>query len=269
LLFRGFSLSEPTQFRVLAESLTDGLQPYVGGDSPRSRILGHVYTSTEFPPDLRIDLHNELSYTKTWPNRVLFFCLVPPASGGETPIADGREVYSRITPSVRERFAEKGVAYTQRLRDRSVRGPGKSWQDTFETDDPSMVDERCRASGVQWSWTERGLCTTTRCPGVLAHPHTGERVWFNQADQWHAGMRSAKHLPGTYTGGSHDPPCHATYGDGTEIAVEDLHGVRVVYDACEVSFQWQHADVLLLDNVLAAHGRNAYSGERRILVSMG
>lgn len=269
LLFRDFSLTDPTHFRALAESLTDGLQPYLGGDSPRSRVLGHVYTSTEFPAHLQIDLHNELSYTNAWPNRVLFYCLVPPTRGGETPIADGREIYSRITPRIRERFAAKGVAYAQNLRDRSVKGPGKCWQDTFETDDPSTVDERCRVSNMEWSWTDRGLSTTTRCPGVLEHPQTGERVWFNQADQWHAGMGSVKHLPETSTGGSYDPPCHATYGDGTEIAVEDLHGVRDVYDACEVLFQWRRGDVLLLDNVLAAHGRKAYTGDRRILVSMG
>lgn len=270
LLFRGFSLGDPTQFQAVAESLINGLKPYVGGDSPRKRVARHVYTSTEFPAHLQIDLHNELSYTNAWPNRVVFFCLRPATRGGETPIADGREIYARIAPRIRDQFAEKGVQYIQNLRNQSVPGPGKSWQDTFETDDASTVDERCRASNMAWFWTDYGLSTTIVCPGVLQHPETGEWVWFNQADQWHAGMRSVKHTPDAcHDDSSNDPPCHARYGDGSEIAVEDLQSVRRAYDACEVLFQWRRGDLLLLDNVLTAHGRKPYAGDRKILVSMG
>lgn len=161
------------------------------------------------------------------------------------------------------------MAYIQNLRSRSVPGPGKSWQETFETDKNSVVEKRCRASNMEWHWTGQGLCTTSRCPGVLAHPVTGERVWFNQADQWHARMKSVKHPSDSSVVASSDPPCHATYGDGSEIAVEDLQAVRQAYHARELLFQWRRNDVLLLDNILAAHGRKPFTGERRILVAMG
>ena len=51
---------------------------------------------------------------------------------------------SRIPSRVRERFAAKGVAYIQNLRSRSVPGPGKSWQETFETDKTSVAEKRKR-----------------------------------------------------------------------------------------------------------------------------
>jgi alpha-ketoglutarate-dependent taurine dioxygenase len=36
-----------------------------------------------------------------------------------------------------------------------------------------------------------------------------------------------------------------------------------------VRFTWEAGDVLLLDNMLAAHGRAAFSGQREVLVAMG
>jgi hypothetical protein len=35
-----------------------------------------------------------------------------------------------------------------------------------------------------------------------------------------------------------------------------------------VSFPWQRGDILMLDNILAAHGRAPYEGPRKILVGM-
>jgi alpha-ketoglutarate-dependent taurine dioxygenase len=42
-----------------------------------------------------------------------------------------------------------------------------------------------------------------------------------------------------------------------------------VYKSLEVSFPWKERDILLLDNLLTAHGRNPFSGERRMFVAMG
>ena len=42
-----------------------------------------------------------------------------------------------------------------------------------------------------------------------------------------------------------------------------------IYRELEVSYPWQRGDVLLLDNMLTAHARNAYTGVRKLLVTMG
>ena len=277
LLLRGFPLETAADFKRVCRVLGPELRAYVGGDSPRQAVLDGVYTSTEFPARLQIELHNELSYAGWWPSRIYFFCRVAPAEGGQTQIADSREILRRLDPAVSRRFAERQVRYFQNLRDEGLPGEGKSWQATFETGERAAVEAYCREADMEWRWTERGLSTSVVRPGVLRHPVTGEEVWFNQADQWHAALAGVKHQeapPGPLSAAEPSPerllelPCHATFGDGGAIDPADLMAVRRVYAETEVLFSWRRGDLLLLDNVLTAHGRKPFKGAREILAAM-
>jgi alpha-ketoglutarate-dependent taurine dioxygenase len=44
--------------------------------------------------------------------------------------------------------------------------------------------------------------------------------------------------------------------------------IRQAYRQETVAFPWQKGDLLMLDNMLVAHGRNPFSGERKVIVSM-
>lgn len=271
ILLRYFNIDTPEAFRDVATALRPGLKPYVGGDSPRTSVGDGLYTSTEFPPSMEIGLHNELSYTRAWPERVFFCCLIAPESGGETPIADSREVHASMEPSVLERFERLGVIYRQHLRDADVPGPGKSWQESFETSDRGEVERVCDEQGMGARWTGRGLRTSLRNPAVLEHPVNGHACWFNQADLWHAHFDTVKAQEHASPGRRSDEEalgCHALYGDGSEIPIADLEAVREAYGKSKKRFPWLVGDVLILDNVLMMHGREPFEGERRVLVAM-
>lgn len=267
VLLRGFGLKSAGDFRAVAEAVRPGLKAYVGGDSPRSRVADGVYTSTEFPAHLEIGLHNELSYATWWPERLFFFCRVPAALGGETQTADGRRVLAQLDRAVRERFADKGVLYVQHLRDsEGPPGPGKSWQETFETNDSKAVEAHARDGGMDLEWTGSGLRTSIRRPGVIEHAETGDQAWFNQADLWHASLGGAE-IWGAPSGSSQTHH-HARYGDGGDIPLADLEAVRSAYRASEVVTLWQAGDLLVLDNRLALHGRKPFEGARSVFVAM-
>ena len=170
VLFRGFGLKSAEDFRDVAEAIRPELKAYVGGDSPRSRVADGVYTSTQFPPHLEIGLHNELSYSTWWPERVFFFCREPAVMGGETHIADGRRVLAELDQAVRERFADKGVLYIQHLHDSDgPPGPGKSWQETFETNDPQAVEAHARYGMRLWVVRRFGTRTPATSTRITMH----------------------------------------------------------------------------------------------------
>ncbi len=277
VVLRGFPVSTVAGFRSVCATVSPDLRNYVGGDSPRHGLADQVYNATEYPSAEEVLLHNELSYAAWSPNRVYFGCLLPAQTGGETHIADGREIYRRLNADVRDRFENRGVTYLQHLWDADdAAGPGKSWQETFETTDRSTVENNLKASNTPYSWTELGIKTATTRPAVLKHTVTGQMCWHNQADQWHRDIASVKDfVSGRETTRTIDPTAgdetvgsHVTFGDGQEIDVADLQHVREVSRACEIKFPWQAGDIMILDNVLTLHGRKPFTGDRQVVVAM-
>ena len=277
LLLRGFPVDSAEAFRDICASICPTLRNYTGGDSPRSGVTDKVYTSSDYAADLEVLLHNELSYAGWSPDRVFFCCLVPSQTGGETQIADGRKIYVELDQTVRSRFKEKGVTYLQHLWDEDGEpGVGKSWQETFETRDRGEAEVYLRQAGMDFEWTALGIRTAATKPAVREHAVTGELCWHNQADQWHRDMASVKDSVGDgspeTTGpgqtGQETLGNHVVFGDGSRIDVSDLEHVREVSRQCEVVFPWQQGDIMMIDNVLAMHGRKPFTGKRTVLVAM-
>ena len=64
-------------------------------------------------------------------------------------------------------------------------------------------------------------------------------------------------------------PRQVFYGDGSELEDTAIEAINAAYERCAVRFDWQRGDVVMLDNMLAAHARDPFEGERRIVVAMG
>ena len=264
LLFRGFRPLTEQGFLALVKGFEQPTVDYRAGLSPRTRVAGDVYTSTDYPPQLSIPLHNELSYAHTWPLQLWFMCVTPARSGGATPIADSARVLARMDPGVRERFATKGVTYVQNLY--PDREP--SWQKTFDVESKEGVERYCIANGIAYEWWgDDRLRFWRTCPGIERHPLTGEEVWFNQAHVFHP-SRHGVFKDSASNKVDDQPASDATFGDGTQISDDDLGVVRGVLKEETVPVAWQRGDVLLLENMLVAHGRRRFIGERRVLVGM-
>lgn len=266
VVLQGFKINGSAHFEQLISAMyRRDLLEYTNRSTPRTQVKGRIYTSTEYPADETIPMHNENAYTSAWPSRLLFFCVQPSTSGGETTVADSRRVLARISPQVRERFERHGVRYVRNFGCLDL-----PWQEVFQTDEPAAVEAFCRERGIAWTWkADGGLRTEETCQATTTHPFSGEAVWFNQAHLFHVSALGDA-VRGALIDGidEADWPRNAYYGDGSRIDAEALAEVRAAYDAETVARPWRAGDVLLVDNVLAAHGRQPFVGERKVLVGM-
>jgi alpha-ketoglutarate-dependent taurine dioxygenase len=266
ILLRGFGLATTVDFEAALRAIAGELLEYRERSSPRSAVGEKVYTSTDYPPDQPIFLHNENSYQMTWPKRIYFFCATPPSTGGETPIADTRRVYARIDPEIRERFESKGWTYVRNFGD----GMGLPWQTVFQTQSREKVEEHCRNNGIEVEWKDGGrLRTRARRRVAARHSESGDMTWFNHATFFHVSTLAEPYREALLEEfAEEDLPANTYYGDGTPIEAEVLEHLRAAYQAEAVSFPWELGDLLILDNMLVAHGRAPYAGPRKILVGM-
>lgn len=266
VLFRGFGVASPSQFQECVEAISGELEEYNYRSTPRTKVSGRIYTSTEYPSDQRIALHNEMAYARSWPLKLWFFCATPARLGGQTPIADSRKVMARISSETRRRFAELGVLYVRNYG----HGLDLPWQEVFQTEDPQDVDRQCHETGLSFEWKGDGrLVTRQRCQAIAAHPQTGEEVWFNQAHLFHvSGLDEAVRASLLDRFREEELPRNAYYGDGSPIEASALDEIRDAYERETIVFGWQAGDLLMIDNMLTAHGRAPFEGPRKVLVGM-
>jgi alpha-ketoglutarate-dependent taurine dioxygenase len=266
ILFRNFNVSRVEDFERFIVTVAGESLEYRERSSPRRLINGRIYTSTDYPMEYGIFPHNENSYQRTWPLKIFFFCIAPAESGGETPITNCRRVYERIDPEIRNRFISKKWKYVRNLGG----GFGLDWQRVFGTTDRAAVESHCRDSGIEVEWKQgnRLKISATR-PAVARHPRTNELLWFNHAAFFHVStLEPAVRDQVLANFAEADLPATSYYGDGSTIDGATVDHLRRAYMEATVSFPWQAGDLLMLDNMLTAHGRAAYSGPRNIAVGM-
>ncbi len=265
VLFRGFPITDADRFQGLIQSLGGTPMEYQERSSPRHSVQGNIYTSTDHPSNESIFVHNEQSYNLRFPSRIWFFCKTPALEGGFTPLADTRKVLQRLTPDIRDEFRKRHYQYVRNFGT----GIGLHWKETFQTEDKSIVDAYCQQNGIETRWQGDLLQVRQVRQAIAQHPQTKEQVWFNHATFFHFStlpFRTQQQLRKVFS--ESELPNNTYYGDRTPFAPEVLRTLRAAYEAEAYRFHWKAGDVLLVDNMLVAHGRTPFSGPREVFAAM-
>lgn len=264
IIFSGGRLADAHDFDQIVKLLVRPGRDFDEETSPRSALSEVSYTSTDYPAQYPIQFHNEFSYRASRPDVLLFGCLVAPLAQGSTPIADGRLVLERLPRELVDRFAD-GVQYV-----RNYVGMGIDWQTAFGTDAKDEVEAYCEQAGLAYRWSADGLHTAQRGEVTVRHPITDELSWCNHVINFSVhGVQPAEVRSALVAADPSWRPTDTLYADGTSVDVQTIEAIRAAYEAVAYRHPWQSGDVMVLDNLLTAHARDPYTGQRKIVVGMG
>ncbi|MGH8706433.1 MAG: TauD/TfdA family dioxygenase [Burkholderiales bacterium] len=265
LLVRGLRLPDVAAVEAVFRRLGD-LMIEKEAFAARRRYSPGLYSSSTWPPNQPMCMHHELSYALEFPSLMLFACLVAPTGGGATPVADSPSVLRALPAELIERLERVGWLLVRNYNE----DIGASIAEAFGTDERRAVESYCRANAIKFEWqTNGGLRTWQRRSAVVRHPRTGERCWFNQIaflNEWTLDPEVREYLVDTY--GEDGLPFNTRFGDGEPIGPEVVQLINRVYEENTARERWQSGDLMLVDNVRAAHGREPFEGPREVLVAM-
>ena len=285
LLIHGFDhLRTAEDFERAILQVTPILRDYVGGTSPRVAVHGKILTATYVPPTWSIPLHQEMAYTRNPPDRITFFCERPATLGGHSTIGDMRIALDKINPTIRRKFDRLGLQLRRTLPSYQTLhlkpGVQKPWPEVFCVDERSAVESIVAAKGWRAKWLDGDTLQLWQdlLPAIRRHAMTGESLWCNQAHffapacmmawaqeegriaDYEAIARARASNPEMLDG--------IFFGNGAPVPDDDaLHVYRVLREI-ERPIPLRRGDLLLLDNLILAHGRTAFVGDRSILVAL-
>jgi len=268
VLLRGLPIHGAREFGDIFSTILGPPIPYSERSSPRKTLGNNVYSSTDYRNDRSIFLHNEQSYNSNFVRFIGFYCAAAATTGGETPLADTRKVFRRIDPTIREECIRKGYFYRRAFGF----GLGPSWRETFGLASATELEEYFHQNKIDYEWMSKNherLVTQQKRAVVARHPISDELTWFNHMTFFNILCLEPELRNLLETTSENGEYPHTTlFGDGAEIPPPIIESLRDAYLSEEVTFNWIAGDILLIDNMLVAHGRRPFTGPREVLVAM-
>jgi len=266
ILVRGLGLRDAVAVGAVCQRLATGLMIEREAFARRRVYSDGVYSSSIWPANQPMCMHHELSYRVEFPGLLLFACINPPVNGGATAVADSSTLLDALPTELVTRFEREGWLLTRSYNEEI----GASVGEAFGTEDRSAVEAYCRANAIELEWQpDGGLRTRQLRSAVVRHPVTGRRCWFNQIaffNEWTMDREVREYLVDVY--GADGLPFNTRFGGGGPIGADVVQLLNSAYEANTAREPWQAGDLLLVDNVRAAHSREPFEGPREVLVAM-
>jgi alpha-ketoglutarate-dependent taurine dioxygenase len=266
VLVRGLGLDGAAGAGAVFRRLATGLMTEKEAFASRRAYPGGVYSASKWPASQPMCMHHELSYTLEFPGLMLFACLTAAADGGATAVADSPTVLDALPTELIKRFEREGWLLTRNYNEEI----GASVAEAFGTDDRGAVESYCHANAIEFEWQpDGGLRTRQHRSAVVHHPLTGQRCWFNQIaflNERTIDPEVREYLVDVY--GADGLPFNTRFGNGDPVGEDIVQLLNEVYEANTAREPWQAGDLMLVDNIRTAHGREPYDGPREVLVAM-
>ncbi|MEH6559113.1 MAG: TauD/TfdA family dioxygenase [Oceanicoccus sp.] len=269
ILLRGFPVVDAESYDAFFSAFNYPNFTYKDSLSNAVRInhTEFVFTANEAPKEVEIYLHNEMAQTPVYPEIISLFCENAADQGGATVICRSDFVYQQLlvaAPELTNKLERVGIKYTTLMPGQNdpESGQGRSWRGTLSVESVPEAEAKLRKLGYTWEWNDNGslLAQTAALPAIKTL-EDGRKVFFNQLVAAYMGWKGVRD----------NPRVALCFGDNTDISKDFLNVIVSVAKGLSFNLEWQDGDVAIVDNSLAMHGRQPYSGERKrkVLVVLG
>jgi hypothetical protein len=190
--------------------------------------------------------------------------------GGETPLLDSTEMYSRMChchPEFMEAVERFGVKYVRYLPeyDDPTSAIGRGWKSTFLCATQAEAEASLLKLGSSWEWLpDMTLKTVTaKMPGVRADtgPHrTNRKAFYNSIVAAFTGWNDSRNVG--------EKAVVLDNGEDTLLDATIIRHAGEIMQEISVAVTWEAGDVFILDNRTVMHSRNPFEGPRRILAGL-
>jgi alpha-ketoglutarate-dependent taurine dioxygenase len=274
IVLRGFPVDSAQAFSRFADQFPAYERGYVGGGAPRQKLAEKVLESTRMVETFKIPLHTEMSYMRRYPPRIAFFAKTSARTGGETIIGSMLDFMGELPPDLIARLRTRKVRSVRNYAPASDAAAPQivrhsddiRWNDVFGTSDRQAVDRICADLGIEPVWQDDGsLSVVEETDPLTRHPRTGDLIYRNN-------------LHNNYTYGDGDTasrfkaraahPAGMYLDDGSPLPEADADAVNAAFERVELAWRWRDRDIMILDNLLVAHGRNPFEGPREVMVAL-
>jgi len=233
--------------------------------APRRELADGVWSAPEWAADREQCLHHEQGGAVEVPRVLLLACLAPAAAGGALLLGDTRAALRALPADLADRFRAEGWRLDRTFRPYL----GLPWTEAFGVADRDGMQRHAAEHDLDAEWLPDGaLHVRQRRAAVVRHPGTGEDCWFNDVaffSQWSVDAEERGVLLAAF--GPDGIPYNTSFGSGGPLGEPDWRRVLDAYDAVMSRVEWRAGDVLVLDNLLTAHGREPFTGEWKTAVA--
>ncbi len=285
LLFRSAGIDGPVRYAEFLATIDFRHHSYVGGTAPRTDLGRGVYTATDLPADTTVMIHQEMAYLDAIPDYISFYCHEPPPEGQKTHlIGDMRRLSAELPDRLRTKYRGKHARLRRTLppegSESVIARRDKSWQEVLGTGDRQEAAAIAAREGWDLTWTAGDYLVFVQEPARFFRPHPvyGE-LWCTQALHYQAAARrlvaerdgrtaDARRLAAAMAAAP-DTVDAMVMEDGSRIPPEDIAAWFELCLAAEVAYALGRGEVIILDNMLMAHGRSTFTGPRTVYTALG
>eukprot|EP01084_Bolivina_argentea_P075196 136338_1 len=262
---------------LFGDNYNNSIVNYKLGTDDRSEFRNSLLNVSMTSNSLYIPPHNELLYTDQFPRILAFICVKPPKIAGQTPLTNSVSVWNDMNENLKQKFTNLGIRYVQNLVSVSAEHnkDKKTWNQLFNTNDKSKVEHLCNdVYGHEFEWKLDAMDNTEILRIMYTKPAIVE--YDNGIISF---ANSITGLHGQYfdTGYNDyykgidliDRPTHSQWGNGKEFNGAEMIAIRELFDENTIMFDWEEGDILIIDNLMWAHSRMPFEGDRLIFAMMG